>query len=318
MLRFCMLLLLLTSLAGAGGISARSAAPRELIRDPGFQRGFILLDPAPGKRVALGVLPGLVPDTKTGAVWDLAQWSSKETLRLESRQRWFGGALRYANGFKSVTLGMPGTEEASVSLRVNAEAEYGGRARKSGEPWVHLLAQQEIEKPPALSELSAARLRIEVRLRSAQRIETPDYSRDLHAAQFQLFFSVQNLNRASPGYGQYLWFGVPLYDDRHRVAPAHQAPDTGGTQMFIYTPAGSVFSRQSAHDKKWLTVDADVLPLLRRGLETAWQRGFLKDSQSLADYRIASLNLGWEVPGIFNVEMQVRKLSLKVTSQRNP
>ena len=52
--------------------------------------------------------------------------------------------------------------------------------------------------------------------------------------------------------------------------------------------------------------------MIREALETAWARGFLTESRALADYRITSLNLGWEVPGIFDVAMQVRGLSLKV------
>ena len=125
-------------------------------------------------------------------------------------------------------------------------------------------------------------------------------------------FSVQNLNQQSPGYGKYLWFGIPIYDDRHRVAPSHKAQDTGGTSMFIYTPSGDVFSAQSAHDREWLTIDRDLLPLIREGLEYAWRRNFLNESQALADYRIAGMNIGWEVPGTFDVDLKIRRLSLKV------
>lgn len=83
--------------------------------------------------------------------------------------------------------------------------------------------------------------------------------------------------------------------------------------MFIFTPSGETYTSQSAHDGAWITIDRDLLPLLREALETAWQRGFLTESKNLADYRISGMNIGWEVPGIFDVEMQLRKLSLKAT-----
>jgi hypothetical protein len=150
-------------------------------------------------------------------------------------------------------------------------------------------------------------------LNGATKLPMPDYSPGLHAAQFQIFFSVQNLNRQSPGYGKYLWFGIPIYDDRHRVVPGHKAQDTGGTSMFIYSLAGEVFSTKSAHDREWITLDKDLLPLMREGLEYAWGRNFLKESQALADYRIAGMNIGWEVPGTFDVDLQIRQLSLKAT-----
>ncbi len=50
-------------------------------------------------------------------------------------------------------------------------------------------------------------------------------------------------------------------------------------------------------------------------LETAWKRGFLTGSRGFADDRITGMNLGWEVPGLFDVEMQVRDLSLEVRAR---
>ena len=45
----------------------------------------------------------------------------------------------------------------------------------------------------------------------------------------------------------------------------------------------------------------------------AWSKGFLTASRTLSDYRIAGMNLGWEVPGVFDASAQVRDLSLTVT-----
>ena len=46
-------------------------------------------------------------------------------------------------------------------------------------------------------------------------------------------------------------------------------------------------------------------------MNTAWARGFLPASHDLSDYRVGGMNLGWEVPGVLNVQMQLRDLSLK-------
>ena len=301
------LLFLATALPGP---AAELLATRELIRDPDFRRGFTVLQPEPGKRVPYGTLRG--PATAP-PVWDLDQWSSKHPLAIAAPGLLPDGSLCYSNLGKTVTLGAAGSARADLGLAVRASAEYGTRARQSGEPWVHLLVEQTLTDPPSLAELGTARLHVEARLLASEKRSTPDYSPGLHAAQFQIFFSVQNLNRQSPGYGKYLWFGVPIYDDRLRVAPAHMAPDTGGTRMFIYTPAGDVFSARSAQDREWITIDRDLLPLMRAGLAHAWGHGFLKESQALADYRIAGMNLGWEVPGIFDVNVQIRHLSLQVS-----
>ena len=124
---------------------------------------------------------------------------------------------------------------------------------------------------------------------------------------------LQNRNRQSPGFGKLVWFGIPLYDDRSPFPKEHKSRDFGGTNMFIFTPDGRIYSERSAHDREWITVDKELRPLFLEALETAWQRGFSLESRDLADYRITGMNLGWEVPGLFDVEMQVRDLSLVVT-----
>lgn len=302
----------------AGGNDPERAAPRppsesgarELIRDPQFRSGFHLIEPTPGRRVAYGRLRGLAGDTEPA--WDLDQWSSRFPLASAETSTPIPGVRRWANAAKTVTLGERGTDAADLSLGVIASLEYGQRARQSGEPWVHLLVEQSFEDPPSLARLSSARLRIEARLRQSKFHRTNDYSPGLHAAQFQMFLMLQNRNRESAGFGRLAWFGIPLYDDRARFPKEHKAQDTGGTSMFIFTPGGEGFSERSAHDGDWIVVDKELRPLFLEALETAWARGFLRESRELADYRVTGTNLGWEVPGLFDVEMQVRGLSLLV------
>ena len=282
---------------------------RELIHDPHFQQGFILLDTTPGKRVVHGTVTN--GTTTSIPAWDLAQWSSKFPLEIAGAQRLPDGTLLLTNEAKRVVAGSSGIDLADLLLRVNGHVEYGDRARKTqAEPWVHLLVQQDFDNAPSLAELSACCLHAELRLNHSQLFRTPDYSASKHAAQYFIYFSVANRNRNSPGYGQYFWFGIPVYDDRQRIAPAYQAQDFGETKMFIYTPAADVFAQDSPHDGKWVNFDADLLPLMVQGLNAGWKGGFMPGSRELADYRIAGIFIGWEVPGIFDVEIQLRNLSL--------
>ena len=148
-------------------------------------------------------------------------------------------------------------------------------------------------------------------------LDTPGYSPQLHAAQNQIYFTLQNRNRKSAGYGQLLWFGCRFTDNRERIPKSYRAKDAGkedASGMFIYLVDGREFTARSLHDKEWVTFDKDLLPFMREGLKAAWKLGFLKDSQSLADYRITGMNLGWEVPGSFDVEMQLRNCRLTVTT----
>lgn len=290
---------------------AQAAEPaRELVRDPHFQQGFRLFEPKPGKLVVYG--EATESESSFRPVWDLCQWSSKFPLETMRTKRLPNGTVCFTNIAKRVCVGQVGSAEADLSLGVNASVEYGDHARKSpADAWVHLLLQQEIENPPSLVKLASCRFHIEARLKHSKLYRTEDYTPARHAAQFQVFLTVANRNRKSPGYGQYVWFGIPIYDDRSRMPPAYQAEDFADTKMFINTVASAVFTKESTHDGKWVVFEKDLLPLMRDALETAWKRGFLGGSREVADYCLPSIFIGWEVPGIFDVEMQVRDLSLK-------
>jgi hypothetical protein len=163
-----------------------------------------------------------------------------------------------------------------------------------------------------LSELASCRLHFEARLTRSVLHRTEDYSPARHAAQYTVYVTIGNRNAKSPGFGEYFWFGIPVYDDRHRVVPAFKAQDFGQTKKFIYTPQSDLFMRGSTHDREWVALDKDLLSLFREGLEHAWSQGFVPGSRNLADYRPTGIFIGWEVPGIFNVALQIRNLSLKI------
>jgi hypothetical protein len=291
------------------GVGAEATKPvRTLIRDSGIRGGFHLIDPKPGKRVPYGRLPGIAGG---GPAWDLAQWSSRFPLAAGPGEAAAEGVRRWHNDAKSITLGDVGSPAADFALAVNARLEYAGRPRKSGEPWVHLLVEQSFDDPPSLTSMRSVRLRIQARLLRCESDPAGEADPSLHAAQFPLCMMIQNRNKASKGYGQMVWFVVPLYDSRHRVPREHMAKDTGGTNMFIYHPAGDVFTHDSAHDDGWLVVDKDLRGLMGQSLETAWQLGFTPGSHDISDYRLTGLNLGWEVTGLFDVAMQVSGLELE-------
>lgn len=286
---------------------------RELIRDPHFQLGFKVYDPAPGKHVVTGKLQ--YEGCTEEPVWGLAQWHSRFSIAGAEPEKLATGGTRWANAAKAVILAPEGSPDADLVFRVNAREEYGERARQQGEMWPHLLASQGLPDSPTVAEMKALDFRVSYRLRDEQAFKTADYDPRKHAAHYQAFVTVQNLNRESAGYGDFLWLGIPMYDDRSRVPRSFQAPDVG-LKKLIFTPPGEVYTTESAHDRQWITIERDLLPLVLEALQTAWDKGFLQDSRDPADYRLGGMNLGWEVPGIFNVELQVRDLSLRVSEEQ--
>ncbi len=279
----------------------------ELLRDPSFRRGFVLLRPEPGRTVECGTVRG---NDGGDPVWQLAQWSSRYPFDAATTiTRGDGGQFQLKNQARSVSFG-----DGVLSLAVNAAVEYGERPRRAEEPWVHLLVEQPIVEQPRLDELATLRLHCEARRVRSELVRTDGYDPRLHAAQFLIFLSVQNLEKGSPGFGDYLWFGVPVYDNRYRTSSTYAAPDTAGSGKYIYTPGSEHYTSASTHEEGWVTFDADLLPLIREGLATARAQGFLKGLEDDGLFRIAAINMGWEVPGTFDVEMQIRRLSLLSTT----
>lgn len=298
-------------------LSALSAAEppgeRQLIQDNHFRQGLILWEPKPGKHLQYGVLPGIEQNARP--IWGLSQWSSRFPIDPAAQTIDAAGFLIISNAAKCIRLGPPG---ADLSLAVNSAVEYGPKARSLDQPWFHLLVEQEFETPAFLQKLASAKFRLRAKLLRSRNLHHNDYDPGVHAAQFQVFLTVQNRNRQSSGYGDLLWFGVPVYDNRHRHAPEFKSKDFGGTEKFIFTPGATTFTSESPHDGAWIVIDQDLLPLMREALDMAWDKGFLSASKNIADYAISGMNMGWELPGTFDVELEVRDLSLTVAERQGP
>jgi len=285
----------------------------ELIRDPHFRCGFSVLSPVHGRKVVVGKL-AVAPDAEP--IWQLAQWHSRFTIAGAEPGGPCSGTIRYSNPAKTIAIGDPNTADADITLAIDSVREYDGRLRKEGQPWPHLLVEQAIDGCPNLAELARLDFHIEARLRYNVRIEPPGYSTGLHCAQVPFVLTVANVNPQSAGRGDFLWFVVPIYDDRRPHPSPHIAEDTADpSAKLIYNPGSLAYTRESLHSGRWLAMDTDLLPHIHKALETAWSRGYLPDSRDSADYRITSTNLGWEAPGLNQSSIQIRNLSLRATTR---
>ncbi|MCY2931163.1 MAG: hypothetical protein NTV86_17065, partial [Planctomycetota bacterium] len=309
-----LLALLACGLRAAGPPAAATrpaSAPadgRQLIRDRHFLAGFEAADPAPGKRVSRGLLQP--PGARGKPAWWLVQWASRFSLAGATAAKRPGGGVEFHNDAKFVRLA-PAGDDADVVLGVDARKEYRGQPYRKGTPWVHLLLEQELAPSPPLAGLRELRFSATFRLLKDQPLTGAAVDPAIHenVAQFQAYITVGNRNRASKGYGDYLWFGVPFYDNRYPSSPGGAMPDVG-TGKFIYSPPTSVFTAAISSQGQWVTIDHDVLPLMLAGLEKARAQGFLLNSRDLWDLGVGSINIGWEMPGARDSAMQLRDLSL--------
>ena len=131
-------------------------------------------------------------------------------------------------------------------------------------------------------------------------------------AQFQLFLVVRNIDAASEDHNEYIWLGVPFFDNRHDIPPGHQARDAGkadATGKFIYSINGRAVNYLPMKTKVWVTFQGDLLAHIKAGLQAAADRGFLSDTDP-GHYAVVNMNLGWEMPGTYDAAMQVRGLEV--------
>lgn len=292
---------------------AQSAVPGCLLADPHFQRGAEVNDPQEGvgHRV-IGRMAGLDAAAPKGD-WGLSQWNTRTPFSGEVAAS--GGDSRtrvYRSGSKEVVFGPPGAADGEVELGLDSGVEYGGKPRPAGVRWPHLLLWQKFQPRQALSTLSSVRFTMDYRLSHLEPIRTSKpYDPATDAAQFSVFLTVQNKNKESKDFGHYVWFGLPLYDNRYAMAPHHEQLDKF-TQKFIYLVDASKFADGPAASGRWIHADADLVDEMKTAVRTAKRQGYFESATGLDDFYITGLNFGWELPGSFDARMQVRNLSLCV------
>jgi len=257
-------------------------------------------------------------DANNVPAWRLCQWATKYSLATAPCARPTADDLSYENQSKKVLVGRGNSPNRDLILEVRGSAEYGDRARRSGESWPHLLIEQDAVVLRPLDELAAIPFALSLRLLYCTNHMSPDqYDPGLHAAQIQMFFIVKNISPDSPDHSDFFWFGVPFFDNRHDIPPAYMAKDAGkddATGKFIYTVAGRSVGVAPLRPGQWLTLDTDLLPFIRSGLQEAVKRGYLQDANP-SHYAVANMNLGWEIPGTFDAAIQIRDLHVSAVTQ---
>ncbi len=283
------------------------ARATQLLSDPSFEKGFALthLSTQTPPRADVRLFSKTANEPP---VWRLAQWGSRFDLATATPSQKDGGTF-YENAGKRVGL-LPGSE---LELAVFAGNEYEKKPRKKGEDWPHLLVEQNMAELPRLNELTALKISFEITIFPSiwRGKEKPNPA--LHTAQYVMYFTVQNRNRASPEFGDYLWFGVPVYDARHKTIPAYRSADAGkadATGKYIYAPDGARFWKKRLDDGRPNAFAADVLPDMKAAFADAQTKGFLTQSR-WEDMSVGAMNTGWEVPGSYDARARLKNLSVE-------
>lgn len=290
----------------------------ELIRDPYFEKGINLYSPDRFNVHIADILDFGREDVQP--VWEIMQWWNSIGLEGEELKEFMPGVVGYENEGAKVMVGPKGHEYEGTTLRLNGGAQfnYEPTVRDSNFTWPHLTVGQRLTPGhPENHNLSLARLKKVILTREARLLDIVKHAPHLEGqtTHYVSFITIQNLNRQSPGFGDYYSFALPVYDMRSLFINAISFHDKGndtkpGAGKFVYGPAQSELIGGSLHFGDWVRWEVDILPYILQGLKDAWAKGFLKDSQDLDDYYLGGYSMGWETPGLYDAEIQVRNLSI--------
>lgn len=256
-------------------------------------------------------------DSARSSLWTLAQHFSKYEIIGTALKTNADGSLEYANTGKMIRLFKDNGKNA-LRMELYADKEYA-HPRQNGEGWPHILLGQDFVSysKKKIGSFKTLNYSMDVRINYAENKMGSDYDPSLHCGQTTAYFTIQNLVGGSEDYGDYIWFGIPIFDNRKTFPEPFHLVDGGksdATGKLIYTLGGSDFLESSYNnvnpkDGKWAHCEVDMMPYIKAAVLIGQQQGFLTHTK-YEDLSVGSYNIGWEVTGTFNCSMDVKNISL--------
>lgn len=278
----------------------------QIFDDTTFQTGFIVK----GKEHEDGNVGKLFPSQSKIAhpAWYMAQWACNHNI-VNGKKTQLADGYIYETDSQRVEVST-NPSKPNITLELKASKEYTA-PRISGQEWPHLLIEQENlqTKCPTLDKVKALDFTISAKIAYCTcKMSNPNP--DLHAAQVNMFFTVQNLLT-----GDMYWFGIPFYDNRYEIQPEYMAVDGGksdASNKFIYIAAQKEFTDKSLNNGDWVQYSKDIYPFIIKGLQEAKKQGYLENDNP-KEYTLTTMNLGWEMPGTYDGSLEIKNLSLNAT-----
>ena len=184
--------------------------------------------------------------------------------------------------------------------------------RTSGaQSWVHLLVSGSLiwdSRQIDLSLMDSLTLKISFTMEEMEKVAPELFNYNLHTAQFQLFFVMSSANAADGDF----WYGIPFYEARDNEEGKVSAPNGGfdaGTSMWIASAGTRATVGEPIKQGKRYDIEFDLLKGISDGLKQAQENGYMLNSD-VDDLTIANFNLGWEVPGIYDVSVAIHNFEV--------
>ncbi len=267
--------------------------------------------------------------------WTFAQWGCTHDMRTEDTYTFTreGNVLTYDDGGKYMQID---TDKAStITLGIKGSEEYtrdeNGNIRERtelSENWPHILIDQGINSP---IEADIESLFVEITYEVTECKSLVDrtiypLNESLNAAQFQWFITLYDNNETSVTYNHGMWFGFSMFDTReiNETPKGYSAYDGGkedstGAYIYMFSLAQAKSFSQNVLENlpssvvgKQVRIKVDILPFLKQALKEAKQAGALLGA-SVDKLRIGGTNIGWEIPGNYDVCVKMSNFNIYET-----
>lgn len=296
----------------------------ELLEDPTFATGFNLLGISPvedGRTIYKHLDYNQTAEIADRNVWFMAQWWTPYDVTNAS-YRLDGSKHIYET--ESRTIAVDPSDGGYLRIDLNSKKEYGDTDRVGGQSWTHALIEQNFNESVGMSELESLVVTLDVTIHYVNNLHTNNsYTPDLHAAQFLWYLTLQNIvdEDSDPDEvgqrGDYLWFGIPIYDNRTDFVAASAHVDQGAagtTNKLIYSMSSRNYFSEKIQFEKAYHIEVDVLPYLKEAFIYAISNNALVNAQ-FENMQIGYMNLGWELPGSFEVGSTIQNISIMATKK---
>ena len=296
-----------------------------LLKDPYFKRGFHVRGLGGSPENCMTQL-----DVKFGQAlepeWNYCQWAARYNLADPKE----GKITEVSDGVfrletKTNTL-LCDTNNKTLIFTCNASKCYD-KPRTADQPWQHLLIETGFTSLDAPDDYtSVARLKSLVISGKVQLLKFEDHMGDffdeeIHAAQFLMFLTIHNGNKESKGFGEMIWFGINFFDNRYEWSEYTAMFDKGTACLMVGNgnrpvyPGGKSFFENgkiiAGEDTPEYAFEIEAVERIKSAYETARQEGYFQNTE-FEDLYVTGMNLGWEMPGTYDVSMKLRDFDITV------
>ncbi|MBQ7924140.1 MAG: hypothetical protein IJ329_02415 [Clostridia bacterium] len=309
-----------------------SATRKELLSDLTFSKGFSVTgfhsNSSKGKGQGYFTYDGMKaagnPD------WKLAQWGCLKDIITQHKFTREGNVFSYDDGGKYIRVNTDCVGQIDMGIKGSVEysRDSAGNHRERislEENWPHILIEQ---MPETRISRDCRRLYMEIdyvvdECRSYVDRRNYPVNPEINAAQFQWFLLLQDGDENSPSFGHNMWFGFSMFDTRSEggTPKPYQEYDGGkedSTGYFIYMPTlrdlvkntgNFIESVPTSVVGKRVRIKIDIIPELQKALDIVQGYGELKGA-SVGKLKIISTNIGWEIPGNYDVSVKINYLNM--------